>query len=121
MTNRTKLGGVVYRYQKYDPREFPSPTQPPPDMVSSAFEHMLAYGSMRELTEEEMARRPTKPDRFKSKHKSVTSERLEKPNPLRLYVSDIANVLTRSRFTILNDFGMRSTMMDPRLPSISFV
>ncbi|HJT33965.1 MAG TPA: hypothetical protein VJ783_18105, partial [Pirellulales bacterium] len=34
----------------------PSPTQPPPDMVSGAFEHMLAYGSLRELTEEELVR-----------------------------------------------------------------
>ncbi len=38
------------------PTNFPSPTQPPPDLVSPAFEHLLAYGSMRELTEEELAR-----------------------------------------------------------------
>ncbi|HEY2840016.1 MAG TPA: hypothetical protein VGJ26_12750 [Pirellulales bacterium] len=56
MPNQRKLGGVIHTYQKYDPKSFPSPTQPPPDMVSSAFEHMLAYGSMRELTEEELAR-----------------------------------------------------------------
>lgn len=49
------LGGVIHTYQKYDPAQFPSPTQPPPDLVSSAFEHMLAYGDMRELTEEELA------------------------------------------------------------------
>ena len=35
---------------------FPSPTQPPPDLVSPGFEHMLVYGSMRELTDEELAR-----------------------------------------------------------------
>src|SRR5581483_11813766 len=29
---------------------------PPPDLVSPAFEHLLAYGSLRELTEEELAR-----------------------------------------------------------------
>ena len=50
------LGGVIHTYQKFDPKNFPSPTQPPPDLVSSAFEHMLMYGSMRELSEEEMAR-----------------------------------------------------------------
>lgn len=56
MPNRQQLGGVIHTYQKYDPKNIPSPTQPPPDMVSGAFEHMLAYGSLRELTEEELAR-----------------------------------------------------------------
>src|SRR4051794_26238588 len=55
-TDRAPLGGVIHTYQKYDPKTLPSPTQPPPDMVSGAFEHLLAYGSMRELTEEEIAR-----------------------------------------------------------------
>jgi uncharacterized protein with von Willebrand factor type A (vWA) domain len=50
------LGGIVHTYQKYDPVEFPSPTAPPPDLVSPAFEHLLLYGNMRELTEEELAR-----------------------------------------------------------------
>ena len=49
------LGGVIHTYQKFDPKNFPSPTQPPPDVVSPAFEHMLAYGSMRDLTDEELA------------------------------------------------------------------
>ena len=48
-------GGVIHTYQQYDPRSFPSPTAPPADLVSPAFEHMLAYGSMREFTEEELA------------------------------------------------------------------
>ncbi len=56
MANRTTLGGVIHAYQQYDPKRFPSPTQPPPDMVSSAFEHMLMYGERRELTEEDLAR-----------------------------------------------------------------
>ena len=56
MANRKTLGGVIHTYQKYDPRRFPSPTQPPPDLVSSAFEHMLMFGERRELTEEELAR-----------------------------------------------------------------
>lgn len=49
-------GGVVHTYQKYDPARFPSPSEPPPDVVSPAFEHMLQFGSMRELTPEELAR-----------------------------------------------------------------
>jgi uncharacterized protein with von Willebrand factor type A (vWA) domain len=50
------LGGVIHTYQKYDPKHFPSPTAPPPDMASAALEHMLAFGTMRHLTEEELAR-----------------------------------------------------------------
>lgn len=56
MPPRDNLGGVIHTYQKYDPKNFPPPTQPPPDVVSSAFEHLLAFGDMRELTEEELAR-----------------------------------------------------------------
>ncbi|MCA9047623.1 MAG: VWA domain-containing protein [Planctomycetaceae bacterium] len=48
-------GGIVHTYQKYDPARFPSPTQPPPDLVSPVFEHMLEFGSMREFSEEELA------------------------------------------------------------------
>src|SRR5262245_16503693 len=56
MAERTRYGGVIHTYQKYDPLEFPSPTQPPPDLVSPAFEHWLAYGRMRRLSEKELAR-----------------------------------------------------------------
>ena len=56
MSSRDQLGGIIHTYQKYDPAEFPSPTAPPPDLVSPAFEHLLQYGSMRHLTEEELAR-----------------------------------------------------------------
>ena len=48
-------GGVIHTYQQYDPKSFPSPSSPPPDLVSPAFEHMLTYGSTREFTEEELA------------------------------------------------------------------
>ena len=48
-------GGVIHSYQKYDPAKFPPPTQPPPDLVSPAFEQALMYGNYRELTEEELA------------------------------------------------------------------
>src|SRR3954453_9376255 len=52
MTSKNRLGGVIHTYQKYDPVHFPSPTAPPPDLVSPAFEHLLSFGSMRHLTEE---------------------------------------------------------------------
>src|SRR5256885_2814184 len=55
-SNKDHLGGIIHTYQKYDPVEFPSPTAVPPDLVSPAMEHLLHYGSMRELTEEELAR-----------------------------------------------------------------
>jgi uncharacterized protein with von Willebrand factor type A (vWA) domain len=56
MSNRDTLGGVIHTYQKFDPTNFPSPTAPPPDMVSPAFEHLLFYGNTRRLTPEELAR-----------------------------------------------------------------
>ncbi len=56
MSNRDTLGGVIHTYQRYDPSRFPSPTQPPPDLVSPVLEHMLMFGERRELTEEELAR-----------------------------------------------------------------
>lgn len=56
MSQPYRPGGVIHTYQKFDPRNFPSPTQPPADVVSPAFEHLLAYGSLRELTDEELAR-----------------------------------------------------------------
>lgn len=55
MSSPNRLGGVIHTYQKYDPARFPSPTQPPPDLVSPAFEHLLHYGDLSELTEEELA------------------------------------------------------------------
>lgn len=56
MTHIPRIGGVIHTYQKYDPVRFPSPTQPPPDLVSPAFEHLLTFGGTRELTDEELAR-----------------------------------------------------------------
>jgi uncharacterized protein with von Willebrand factor type A (vWA) domain len=54
--SRRPIGGIIHTYQRYDPKNIPSPTKPPPDLVSGAMEHMLTYGSMRELTDEELAR-----------------------------------------------------------------
>jgi uncharacterized protein with von Willebrand factor type A (vWA) domain len=56
MNSNDCLGGIIHTYQKFDPVEFPSPTAPPPDLVSPAFEHLLLYGNTRRLTEEELAR-----------------------------------------------------------------
>ena len=56
MPNPKRHGGIVHTYQKYDPQNLPSPTQPPPDVVSSAFEHSLMYGRGHRLTPEELAR-----------------------------------------------------------------
>ena len=50
------VGGIIHTYQKYDPKRFPSPTAPPPDMVSSAFDHMMTFGRQRQFTEEELAK-----------------------------------------------------------------
>lgn len=55
-TRKPHIGGIIHTYQKYDPKNFPSPTQPPPDLVTGAFDHLLTYGSLRELTDEELAR-----------------------------------------------------------------
>src|SRR5437763_1021250 len=47
-------GGIVHTYQKYDPVHFPSPTAPPPDMVSPLMDHMLEFGDADEFTEEQL-------------------------------------------------------------------
>src|SRR5438132_13201511 len=56
MSTSDRIGGVIHTYQKFDPVNFPSPTAPPPDLVSPAFEHLLLYGNTRRLTEEDLAR-----------------------------------------------------------------
>ena len=50
-----KVGGVLHTYTKYDPVKFPSPTQPPPDIISPLMDQMMSWGSARQLTEEELA------------------------------------------------------------------
>src|SRR6516165_6512520 len=56
MSKPASLGGIIHTYQKFNPVEFPSPTAPPPDVVSPAMEHLLFYGNTRRLTPEELAR-----------------------------------------------------------------
>ena len=52
---RETPGGLVHTYQKYDPVHFPSPTAPPPDLVSPLFEQMMRFGDADEFTEEQLA------------------------------------------------------------------
>jgi uncharacterized protein with von Willebrand factor type A (vWA) domain len=56
MATEPKFGGIVHTYQKYDPVSFPNPSSDAPDLVSPAFEHMMHYGSLKRLTEEQLAR-----------------------------------------------------------------
>lgn len=55
MSENSTPSGIVHTYQKYDPVNFPSPTAPPPDMVTPLFDHLLAYGDTDEFTEEQLA------------------------------------------------------------------
>ncbi len=55
MSNPNQLGGIIHTYQQYDPVNFPSPRAEAPDLATPAMEHLLQYGSTRELTEEELA------------------------------------------------------------------
>ena len=48
-------GGIIHTYLGYDPQRFPMPAATPPDLVTPAFDHLLEYGSLRSLTEEELA------------------------------------------------------------------
>jgi uncharacterized protein with von Willebrand factor type A (vWA) domain len=48
-------GGIVHTYQRYDPVNFPSPTAPPPDLVSPLMNHVLAFGDTDQFTEEQLA------------------------------------------------------------------
>jgi uncharacterized protein with von Willebrand factor type A (vWA) domain len=48
--------GLVHSYQAFDPKNFPPPISPPPDVASAAMEHMLEYGSMRGFTAEQLAK-----------------------------------------------------------------
>jgi uncharacterized protein with von Willebrand factor type A (vWA) domain len=55
MPTRDTLGGIVHTYQKYDPARIPPPRPPAADLVSPAMEHLLEFGSIDELTDEQLA------------------------------------------------------------------
>ena len=72
--NDSKIGGVLHTYQKYNPQQFPSPSQPPVDMVSPLMDRLLAHGSFRSLTEDELARAiRLDPSQFKNLGPSLDS------------------------------------------------
>jgi len=48
-------GGIVHTYLGYDPQRFPMPATEAPDLVTPAFDHLMAYGSMHGLTPEQLA------------------------------------------------------------------
>lgn len=48
-------GGLIHTYLGYDPKHFPSPLADPPDLAGMAFDHMLAFGSMSQFTDEQIA------------------------------------------------------------------
>lgn len=52
---RRNAGGIVHTYLGYDPQRFPMPAAEAPDLVTPAFDHMMAYGSMNGLTPEQLA------------------------------------------------------------------
>jgi len=103
MSNRDSLGGIIHIYQKYDPVEFPSPTAPPPDLVTPAFEHWLAYGNTRRLTEEELARAVRiDPSQIKGLGPSLEALqeilRQRKKKILQTYETDTVQVAARQAF-----------------------
>ncbi len=48
-------GGIIHTYQKYDPVQFPPPADGSPNLATQALEHLLTFGDLRELTDEELA------------------------------------------------------------------
>ncbi len=55
MPNRDTLGGILHTYQRYDPARIPPPRPPAVDLVSPAIDHLLEFGDMTDLTEEQLA------------------------------------------------------------------
>ena len=55
MPSRDTLGGIVHSYQRYDPARIPPPRPPQADLVTPAVEHLLEFGSIDELTEQQLA------------------------------------------------------------------
>lgn len=56
MSHHKQIGGIIHTYQRYDPQNVPSPLAEQPDVLTQAFEHLLAFGDMHDLTDEELAR-----------------------------------------------------------------
>ena len=76
MPTRDSLGGVVHTYQRYDPARIPPPRPPQVDLVTPAVEHLLEFGSIDELTEEQLAQAVVlDPDQIKGLGRSLDSIR----------------------------------------------
>jgi len=74
MPTRDTLGGIVHTYQRYDPARIPPPRPPEVDLVSPALEHMLEFGSIDDLTEEQLANAVMlDPDQIKGLGRSLES------------------------------------------------
>lgn len=54
-STRQTRGGLVHAYLRYDPKHFPSPRRPEPDLASAAMEHMMQFGGRHRLTPEQLA------------------------------------------------------------------
>jgi uncharacterized protein with von Willebrand factor type A (vWA) domain len=55
MDPRERQQGVVHTYLGYDPKEFPSPTAPPPDAAGAAFDFAMRFGDLEGFTDEQLA------------------------------------------------------------------
>jgi uncharacterized protein with von Willebrand factor type A (vWA) domain len=53
--DKRPLGGIVHTYRGYDPVRFPPPTAPPGDSLGALGDRLLATGSRRRFTPEELA------------------------------------------------------------------
>lgn len=103
MAAEFKPGGIIHTYQKYNPAKFPSPTQPPPDLVSSAFDHLLTFGNNRRLTDEELAKAiridPSQISGFGPSIDALIAMLLERKRKiLEKYESDTAQELAHQNF-----------------------
>jgi uncharacterized protein with von Willebrand factor type A (vWA) domain len=74
MPTRDSLGGIVHTYQRYDPARIPPPRPPQVDLVTPAVEHLLEFGSIDDLTEEQLAQAVVlDPDQIKGLGRSLDS------------------------------------------------
>jgi uncharacterized protein with von Willebrand factor type A (vWA) domain len=100
---RDTLGGIVHTYQRYDPVRIPPPRPPEIDLVTPALEHLLEFGDISELTEEQLADAIVlSPEQIRGLGPSLDSirRRLEEARRaiLETYETDAARKRARQRF-----------------------
>jgi uncharacterized protein with von Willebrand factor type A (vWA) domain len=103
MPSRDTLGGIVHTYQRYDPARIPPPRPPQVDLVTPAVEHLLEFGSIDELTEEQLAQAVVlDPDQIKGLGRSLDSikRQLEERRRkiLERYETDVVRKKARNAF-----------------------